>query len=240
MAPNQVEVAASRPQRRAPRPLLPPAARRPAALILAVCVLITALLGALFAHQTQPGWLDAAIDTRLGHSVFAHWALLRRASILGSPHPMAVMTAALVLACIATRRWRGALLVLIAVPAAGVVTEYLLKPLVGRVLRGNLVYPSGHTTGVFVLATVVAVLLTGPLRPPIPRKVRLVLVAAAYLMASATATAMIAMGFHYFTDTVGGAAVATGTVLATALTIDKLAGLQGQRAATREIAEVGS
>ena len=238
MARNEVEVAAGQPQRRAPRPLLPSSAWRPAALILAVCVLVTALLGALFAHQTQPGWLDATIDTRLGHSVFAHWALLRRASILGSPHPMAVMMAALVLACLATRRWRGALLALISVPAAEVITEYLLKPLVGRVLHGNLVYPSGHTTGVFVLATVVAVLLTGPLRPPVPRKVRLVLVVAAYLIASATATAMIAMGFHYFTDTVGGAAVAIGTVLATALTIDKLAGLQGQRAATREIAEV--
>src|SRR5215472_3225313 len=240
MAPHEAEAAASQPQRRAPRPLLPPSARRPAALILAICVLVTAFLGALFAHQTQPGWLDAAIDTRLGHSVFAHWALLRRASIFGSPHPMAVMTAALVLACLATRRWRGALLALIAVPAAEVVTEYLLKPLVGRVLNGNLVYPSGHTTGVFVLATVVAVLLTGPLRPPVPRMVRLVLVVAAYLIASATATAMIAMGFHYFTDTAGGAAVAIGTVLATALTIDKLAGLQAQRAATREVAEVGS
>jgi len=222
MAPNDVEVAVSQPQRRAPRPLLPPAARRPAALILAACVLVTAFLGALFAHQTQPGWLDAAIDTRLAPSVFAHWALLRKAS------------------CLATRRWRGALLALIAVPAAEVVTEYLLKPLVGRVLHGNLVYPSGHTTGVFVLATVVAVLLTGPLRPPVPRMVRLVLIVAAYLIASATATAMIAMGFHYFTDTVGGAAVAIGTVLATALTIDKLAGLQAQRAATREVAEVGS
>ena len=209
-------------------------------MILAVCVLVTAFLSALFAHETQPSWLDAAIDTRLRNSAFAHWPLLRRAHILGSPAPMVVMTAALALACLATRRWRGALLVAIAVPAAEVVTEYLLKPLVGRVLHGNLVYPSGHTTGVFVLATVVAVLLTGPLRPPVPRMVRLVLIVAAYLIASATATAMIAMGFHYFTDTVGGAAVAIGTVLATALTIDKLAGLQAQRAATREVAEVGS
>jgi undecaprenyl-diphosphatase len=216
--------------------LLPPSARRPAALILAICVLVTAFLGALFAHQTQPSWLDAAIDTRLGHSVFAHWALLRRAFILGSPHPMAVMTAALALACLATRRWRGALLALIAVPAAEVVTEYLLKPLVGRFLHGNLVYPSGHTTGVFVLATVIAVLLTGPLRPPLPKMARLVLVVAAYLIASTTATEMVAMGFHYFTDTVGGAAVATGTVLAAALTIDKVAGLQRQRATAPEIA----
>ena len=145
---------------------------------------------------------------------------------------MAVMTAALALACLATRRWRGALLVLIAAPAAEVITEYLLKPLVGRFLHGNLVYPSGHTTGVFVLATVVAVLLTGPLRPPVPRKVRLVLVVAAYLLASATATAMIAMGFHYFTDTVGGAAVATGTVLSTALTIDPRVIDAGSRAST--------
>ena len=191
-------------------------------MILAVCVLVTAFLSALFAHETQPSWLDAAIDTRLRNSAFAHWPLLRRAHILGSPAPMVVMTAALALACLATRRWRGALLVAIAVPAAEVITEYLLKPLVGRTLGGNLVFPSGHTTGVFTLAAVATVLMTGPLRPPLPGAVRWSLVVAACVVASATAIAMIALGYHYFTDAVGGAAVAIGTVLATALTLDKL------------------
>ena len=239
MSRDDVEVRLAQPQRPAPRPLLALAARRQAVAILAVCVLVTAFLGALFAHQTQPGWLDAAIDARIRGSAVGHWVVQRRAFILGSPLPMAVMTAALVLACLATRRWRGALLAAIAVPAGEAVTEYLLKPLVGRLLHGNLVFPSGHTTGVFVLAAVVAVLLTGPLRPPMPTMLRLVLVVAAYLIASATAMAMIALGAHYFTDTVGGAAVATGMVLATALTLDKLAGPYGQRAAAPGIAGAG-
>ena len=42
----------------------------------------------------------------------------------------------------------------------------------------------------------------------------------AYAVASVVAAAMIALGFHYFTDAVAGAAVGIGTVLATALVID--------------------
>ena len=45
---------------------------------------------------------------------------------------------------------------------------------------------------------------------------------AALAAATATALAMVAMGAHYFTDTVGGAAVAISVVLATALIIDKV------------------
>ena len=191
----------------------------------------------LFAHQAQPSWLDTVIDPRVRAALGGHRMLLKRVAFLGTLRPMAVMTTALILACLATRRWRGALLAAIAVPAAEVTTEYLLKPLVGRTLNGYLVFPSGHTTAVFVLAAVVTVLLTGPLRPRIPTAVRLGLVLAAFVVASATATAMIAMDFHYFTDIVGGVAVAIGTVLATALTLDKLIGLRGQRAAAREIAQ---
>ena len=222
MARNDVEARISSPQRPAARPLLSPAARRPALVALAACVAITAFFGLLFAHHAQPSWLDSAIDSRIRAGLGGHRVLLGRVARLGTPVPMAMMTTALVLACLATRRWRGALLVAIAVPAAEVITEYLLKPLVGRTLGGNLVFPSGHTTGVFTLAAVATVLLTGPLRPPLPRAVRWSLVVAACVVASATATAMIALGYHYFTDTVGGAAVAIGTVLATALTLDKL------------------
>jgi len=53
-------------------------------------------------------------------------------------------------------------------------------------------------------------------------------VLAAFAAASATATAMVGMGAHYFTDAVGGVAVAVGAVLATALAIDRFvpAGVQ--------------
>lgn len=206
-------------------------------MAVAVCVAITAFLGVLFAHQAQPSWLDMVIDTRVRGGLGGHPLLLKRVALLGSKIPMAVMTSALILACLAARRWRGALLAAIAVPAAEVITEFLLKPLVGRTMGGGyLVFPSGHTTGVFVLAAVVTVLLTGPLRPRMPTAVRASLVAAAFVVASATATAMIGMGAHYFTDTVGGAAVAIGTALATALTLDKLIALGRQRAAAPEIA----
>ena len=44
--------------------------------------------------------------------------------------------------------------------------------------------------------------------------------AAAVLLACVVSTAMIALGFHYFTDTIAGAAVGAGTVVATALVLD--------------------
>jgi undecaprenyl-diphosphatase len=96
-------------------------------------------------------------------------------------------------------------------------------------MEGDLVFPSGHTTGVAVLAAAIALLLAGPLRPPWPAAVRLLLVLAAFLAAGVTAVAMIGMGAHYFTDTVGGAAVAIGIVLATALALDWFAARDGQR-----------
>jgi membrane-associated phospholipid phosphatase len=50
--------------------------------------------------------------------------------------------------------------------------------------------------------------------------VRLLLAAGAALIAAAVPLAMVALGFHYFTDIVAGTAVGIGTVLLTALLID--------------------
>src|SRR5262249_50899030 len=98
--------------------------------------------------------------------------------------------------------------------------ERLLNPLAGRTLLGFLSFPSGHATGTFALATAITVLLAGA--PGMRRAVRLAVVVTAFAVASAVAAAMIALGFHYFTDAVAGAAVGTGTVLATALVLDLL------------------
>jgi len=221
------ERAASR-QGPAARPLLPPAARVPAVVVLAVCVVVAAVLGAMYAHQSQAGWLDAKADAWVQSLLAGHPALLNRVALLGSPVPMIAMTAAMALACLVTRRRRGALFVVIAVPLAAVLTGWVLKPLIGRTLHGYLSFPSGHTTSVFAVAAVLAVLLTGPLRPRLAAPVRLLCVLAAFAAASATAAAMVGMGAHYFTDAVGGVAVAVGAVLATALAIDRFvpAGVQ--------------
>src|SRR5262249_46450390 len=131
---------------------------------------------------------------------------------------MAGITAILVLACLLRRRYRGAALLALSVPAAAVITERLLKPLVGRTALGFLSFPSGHATGTFALATAIAVLLAGA--PALPGAVRLAAVVIAFAVASVAAAAMIALGFHYFTDAVAGAAVGSGTVLAAALLLD--------------------
>jgi membrane-associated phospholipid phosphatase len=145
--------------------------------------------------------------------------------LFGRSGQVTVMAAVLALACVAVRRWRGAVLVAVAVPAAGALTEFLLKPFVGRLLSGYLSYPSGHTTGVIALAVTFAVLLADPTRPRLPAAVRLLLAALAVLAAGAVALAVVGLGLHYFTDTVGGAATGTAVVLLTALIIDSAADL---------------
>ena len=110
----------------------------------------------------------------------------------------------------------------VATPVAVVLSEYVLKPLVGRTLGGLLSLPSGHATSSFALAGTCALLLLDPPGHRLPGAVRLVLASLALLAATAVAIGMVARGAHYFTDVVAGAAVGTGMVLACALILDRL------------------
>ena len=149
-------------RRPTPRPLLSPALRRPAALVVTGCAAVTASLALAFAGQTRPDGLDAAVDAHTRSALSQYQGQLHQLAELGGLAPVTMMTAALVLACLATRRWRGAALACLAVPAAVTLTEYVLKPLVGRtILSGYDCYPSGHTTALFALAATCTVLLTG-------------------------------------------------------------------------------
>ena len=204
----------------AARPLLPPGMRRPAALLAAGCVVVTACLAVAFGHQGRPGRLDTVVDARIQGLLDSYQGPLHLLSRLGGLLSVAELTAALVLACLVTRRWRGAVLAALAVPAAMTLTEFVLKPLVERSIRGYASFPSGHATAMFALAAICAVLLANPPRPRLPRAVRLLLAAGAVLVAVAVPVAMVAQGFHYFTDIVAGAAVGVGTVLLITLLID--------------------
>jgi membrane-associated phospholipid phosphatase len=206
---------------RGPRlePLLPRPFRPAAAIVVAACAAVTAVLGVHYAGGTQAGRLDSFVDPRVADALNRFPSIQPRLEDLGTLGPVTLMTLALILACLATRRWSGAILAVIAEPAAVCLTEYVLKPAIGRVDEGWLSFPSGHATSMFGLAAICAVLLTGPDRR-LPRALRWLLILAAFAVAAAVAAAMVAIGAHYFTDVIGGAAVGIGVVLACALALD--------------------
>jgi undecaprenyl-diphosphatase len=195
--------------------------RPAAAVVLTMCAAVTALLGALVAGQARAGPADSWVDARIRSGLGGQWRGLEDLAGIGDVLPVAVMTSVLVLACLVTRRWRGAVLAAVAVPAAAGVAELVLKPLVGRTFMGALSFPSGTEARVFAVAAVFAVLMADPVRPPIPAAVRLALAVAVLLAAVAVAVALVGLDQHYFTDTVGGAAVGTAVALATALVLDR-------------------
>jgi membrane-associated phospholipid phosphatase len=203
-----------------PRPLLPPSARPWAGALLACCAVLVAVLGVLFAHQSSADGFDHAIDSRVIAWLGGHRGLLLWLAAPGSLIPAAVLSAVIVGACLLTGRLNGAVLAAAAVPVAVGLDEVLLKPVVDRTYWGNVVYPSGHTTAVFALAATVTVLLLPPPRPAKAAAWRVLLPVAACVLGVIVAIAVIGLQWHYFTDTVAGAAVAIGTVCGLALLLD--------------------
>jgi len=201
------------------RPLLGQPGRQRAAVLAGACVLVVAVLGLLFAHQSTADSFDSAVDSPviawLGGRGLLPWL-----AFPGTPLPAVVLSAAIAAACLVTGRLNGAILALAAVPVATGVCDGLLKHLVHRTYLGQLAYPSGHTTAAFALATTVTVLLLVPPRPETGRAARIAIPVLACLTGVVVATAVIALRWHYFTDTVAGAAVGVGTVCALALVLD--------------------
>jgi membrane-associated phospholipid phosphatase len=150
--------------------------------------------------------------------------------------PAVVLTAALAIGCLLTGRRRGAVLALLAVPVTAVITDWLLKPLVHRTYIGQVVYPSGHTATIVALAATLTVLLVAPPRPAMPSWLRTLILAVSYLTALAVVVGVIAVRFHYFTDTVAGAAVGIGTVCGLALVLDLIPPVRPSRITRRSAA----
>ena len=209
------------------RPLLPGSLRGAGIALLAACVAVVAVLAALLAGGGIGGHLDTALDPRIQAWLGRFPTLLNQLPRLGGLPEVTLMTLALALACVVTRRWRGAVLALVAVPGAVGLTEYVLKPYIGVPL--DQAFPSGHATSSFALAAIWAVLLADPPHRRMRGTLRLLLVLIAMLLAAAVAAAMVAIGAHTVTDVVAGAAVGTGVVLACALTLD-LAASRARRA----------
>lgn len=225
---RSVRRSASGASRQASLPLLPEELRRPAAAAIAICAATTLLLGVIVHDHATADGLDRTIDGWLHHSIGRHRGILNLVSLLGGPIPVAILTAALVVACLVVRRQRAAALVAIGVLAASTLAEFLLKSLVGRRMgSGTGSFPSGHAVGMFALAVAVCVLLAQPFRPE--PALRRLLSLGALLVATAVSVAMVGLNHHYFTDIIGGAAVGTAVVLLTAFALDWLAARQRPR-----------
>jgi membrane-associated phospholipid phosphatase len=202
------------------QPLLAPAVRPWAASLVAGCVLLTAGLGALVAHHSQAGALDRAVDAPLLRWFSGDPQLALRLTYPGSVIPAVLLSVAIAVACLLTRRWSGVALAALAVPVSVELVELLLKPLFHRTYLGVLSYPSGHTTAISALAMTLTILLLMPPYPDRPWAVRAAAPAAAWLLTVLVAIGVMGLRWHYFTDTIGGAAVSAGTVSALALILD--------------------
>ena len=205
---------------RADRPLLSAPGRIWAGTLLAGGTVLISVLGVLFAGQAQADRFDRAVDAPIiswlgGHQHLALWF-----AAPGTLVPAVVLSAIIVVACVLTGRLNGAVLAATAVPAAAGLNDGLLKDLVHRTYLGALTYPSGHTATIFALAATVGILLLAPGRPGRSGVLRALIPVVACLLGGVVAVGVIGLRWHYFTDTVAGAALGIGTACALALLLD--------------------
>jgi undecaprenyl-diphosphatase len=189
-------------------------------MTLAACAIVVAVIGLLFKGETGPDGFDNAVDSPVitfsrGHHGFLPWFVLP-----GDLIPTIAISAAIAAGCLVARRPNGAVLAVTAVPAAAGLDDGLLKHLFHRTYLGVLSFPSGHTTSVIGLTATLAILLLVPPQHAKTRAVRVAVVATACLISVVVVIGVIGLRFHYFTDTVAGAAVGVGTVLGLALLLD--------------------
>lgn len=209
-------------------PLLLSAAARPAAVAIVVaCLLVIAVQAVWLRHGMETGWLDTTIDAKVQAALGGHHLLLAVLVWPGEPVPAIAMAAALVLTCALLRRYRQAALVAVSVPVAVALTEFVLKPVIGRTSWGA-PFPSGHVAAVAALVTVLTVLLARTATRAAP-VLGVALGLAALLVTAAVAIGVVGARLHHFSDTVGGAAVGVGTVLVAALVLDWLSTTHPQR-----------
>jgi undecaprenyl-diphosphatase len=181
---------------------------------------VVGVLGVFAANSTRGNAVDRPVDSWLRQHLATHHRVISDIAYLGGGQVGIVLVAVVVLGCLLARRVNGAVLALVSVLVTDGVTEFVLKPLVHETISGSLTYPSGHTASVFTITGVVGVLMLNPPRQ-LPRPwVRALLMACLVAVSCAVAVATVALNYHYFTDTIAGATLAVGVVLAATFPLD--------------------
>lgn len=204
------------------RPLLPAHLRRAAVIVILLAALVLAVLAVRYAHQEAAGRLDRTLDIYIRTRLRQDQNLTRALIGLADPAHAAILLATMATAAAMARRWSGLMLLLGGTVTAVMITEGILKPLIGRFRYGHLTFPSGHTTTIAAIAIATTILLTSAERP---RSVALRLLAslAANVVAVSVAIGLIAQHVHYATDTLAGFCVAVVVVLTLSLALDFVA-----------------
>jgi len=189
-------------------------------MLLAACVAVAVAIGVAFAHQSTADWFDRVADDPVIRLLGRHPGLLLWMQDPGTQVPAGLLSLAMAVACLVTRRLNGVVLALIAVFVATRLDELLLKPLFHRTYLGALSYPSGHTTSVVAIITCYVVLFLLPPQRPLARRWLLAGLAVLLVLLVITALGVIGLRWHYLTDVVGGAAVGVAAVCALCLLLD--------------------
>jgi membrane-associated phospholipid phosphatase len=206
-------------------PLVP---NRPVALTAAVCgVLVAVVLGIRYAGRTSAGRLDTALTHGLRAVVgnptpLGKWAVTpptvptRVLGALSNPVLIYAVIGAVLVFALWRRRWATAGLAVLG-PGLCVLLVEIGKPLFDRLHSGYLSYPSGHMASTAAALTVAVLVVRG-----------LVAWGVWALLMLGTAAGLVAMNYHYPTDTIGGLGLALGVVLPLAVLADVLTAQRAQ------------
>jgi undecaprenyl-diphosphatase len=210
--------------REAVRPL--PLVRNSRVFLVVAALSAVVLLAFGFAYAGHTG--PSAIDRRLGAWIYPLFRgnrdLARSIASLGDAPPIVAGT--LLLACVEwrLRSRRGMVLAVMAPCVAIGLADVLLKPLFHRHFTGTgtayLAYPSGHTTAVATVLATASVLALRRVVVGVARAVQFAFVAGCAAVVISVAFALVAAGYHFTTDTIGGAALALTTVTSLSFVID--------------------
>lgn len=191
---------------------------RPVVVIVVACAAVVIGLGLLFHHQRDGLPLDHAVYGLVYRNFVGERGLLQTMLVPTEPVLLVIVVALFVMLAVARRRPRIALLAVVGPLLAVGLNAVVFKPLVDRTINnGNLAYPSGHTTG---LVAVLTVLVLATVTSRVPKSLMSLVIVVALAITAVAATALVGLKYHYVTDTVGGACLAVATVLGVALAID--------------------
>lgn len=209
------------------RPLL--SAPRSALVLAALFVLGMAAIGVDVAGNTAEGPFDKAV-----------FDVLTRRPDLAIPltlctHPAAMIAVIAIMTAVALRAGRpkvAALAVVGPVVAAGINTV-VLKPLFDRTHQDTLAYPSGHTTTLVAILTVIVLVAAANST----RAQTVGVAVTAFALYAVGAGAIVGREFHYLTDTIGALFWGVAAVIVLAALIDVATKRVGDTPSVRSRAE---
>ena len=186
--------------------------------IAAVSLAVFALFAIAVWHLRTPIGLDDVLESAKEHS-----ATQQLLAWLGSPLFTAL---AIAVAVVVAYSWRDHVAVAVCVvgPAVAAIVRVIAKPVVHRLDGTALTYPSGHAT----LAAAVAAVVVWLAYRRGGRHAALLALGPAAVLPLAVSVAVVRLGWHYPTDTIGGIGLGVGAVCATAVAFGQISQKWGE------------